>query len=69
MSSKLHYLAAHFDSPTVTASLVGAGAVPTFLQVNPLQSIYYLLLIPPAAWHLFCLVKNQVIPWVKKFFK
>ena len=69
VSSKIHYLAVHFDHPTVTAALVGAGAAPTFWQVNPLQSIYYLLLIPPAAWHLFCVVKNQVLPWIRKLFK
>lgn len=74
VSSKiLEFVSVKFDHPAVTASLIGAGAVPsvvpTWFSNNPVQTVYYLFLLPPAAWSCFIFLKNQVWPLVKRWFK
>lgn len=58
------------DKPVVGASLILAGIFPPMIfNSNVLQSIYFILLIPPAAYHTVVWFRKTMWPIINKLFK
>ena len=57
------------DHAYVGASLLIAGVLPMGMFSNFLQTVYFMLLIPPAAYHCYLWGRKAVYPVIKKLFK
>jgi len=64
----LHHLTEKADHTYVGAGLVLAGFLPNFVNLNNLQTLYFLFLIPPAAYHCWSWFRKAVLPGLKKLF-
>lgn len=50
------------EKPVVGATLMAAGFIPPYLDPTRLQAVYYLLLIIPAAYHVYAWFMVNVAP-------
>ena len=54
-----------FGTPLMSSILISAGIVPNLNIFNQdLSTLYFLLIIPPAAYHLYVLIRDHF--WPKK---
>lgn len=52
--------------PAVSGGLVAAGLLPFTFNSQTLSAVYWALLIPPAAYHLYVFVNDTLLPLLKK---
>lgn len=52
------------DKPAVTTTLLAAGVAPYVMGFVAPSDVYYLLLIPPAAYHCWAWFKTNCIPHI-----
>lgn len=62
------FVAHHFGSPVVGGTLVVAGFVPEFVDLNHLQNLYYLLLLFPTAGHCIAWLRDTIFHPTRKWF-
>jgi len=61
MTKISHFIYTHAADPQVTTGLLVAGFVPNFFSLDKLQLLYFMLILPPAAFHAAVWIWKEIL--------